>query len=166
LWNGGIIANLPAFLHFILDWAIWKRAPLAVQKELLETLINLVQNTEHSEFNIRRLRQIDTVALLLDICKDHALPLDLGPSFIAVLKALIGDKPSKSHVLAIFNHLLTTHQIPQNIAFKDSGTPVRAQVVTEDVPSFRAFIFMLLLGNAPSPNSPLLSFFFFPFLNC
>lgn len=52
----GIISNIHAFKSLLLDWKIWRQAPLYVQQLLLENFIHLVSAYEYARFNIERFR--------------------------------------------------------------------------------------------------------------
>merc|ERR1712232_373935 len=56
----GVLSNLSAFEYIILDWRIWKNASLSIQKQVFESLSNIISNdNEFTKFNIFRFRSIN-----------------------------------------------------------------------------------------------------------
>ncbi|EGC29360.1 hypothetical protein DICPUDRAFT_159064 [Dictyostelium purpureum] len=91
----GVVQDVLALKHFLLERSIWRRASIPDQKKLFESLEKLVNALhENHDFNIIKFRQAGAFETILKMCREEDLPLDLLPTLIKILHSIV-HKPNK-----------------------------------------------------------------------
>ncbi|KYR01680.1 BEACH domain-containing protein [Tieghemostelium lacteum] len=109
----GVIADVLALKHFLLERSIWKRASIQDQKKLFESLEKLVNALhENHDFNIIKFRQAGAFETILKMCREDDLPLELLGSLSSILHSIIHKPPKLNGDLKLLlSYLLETMTI-------------------------------------------------------
>eukprot|EP01114_Cavostelium_apophysatum_P014246 TRINITY_DN3646_c0_g1_i2.p1 TRINITY_DN3646_c0_g1~~TRINITY_DN3646_c0_g1_i2.p1 ORF type:complete len:2996 (+),score=922.89 TRINITY_DN3646_c0_g1_i2:247-9234(+) len=122
-YSGGVISNLLAFKNFLLDWKIWSRAQITIQKLLFESLAEAVSSNSMAAFNIKRFREAGVLELTFELFRDNtAMSPDLGTYLISIVKSILADPPSTADIQIILNYLVSTHQTPHIINYMSDSS--------------------------------------------
>jgi len=104
----GVVQDVMALKHFLLERTIWSRAAIPEQKKLFESLEKLVNALhDYHEFNIIKFRQAGAFETILKMCREQDLPLDLLPTLISILNSIIHKPPKlKEDLHILLSYLL------------------------------------------------------------
>ncbi|EGG15238.1 BEACH domain-containing protein [Cavenderia fasciculata] len=85
----GVVQDVLALKHFLLEWDIWRHANLVDQKKLFESLEKLVNPLhDNHDFNIIKFRQAGAFETILKICKEEDLPLEVVSILMSILRSI------------------------------------------------------------------------------
>ena len=87
LLQRGTLANLPALRFLLLDFGIWRRAPVALQLRLFRQLRALVSSSQHRKFNLARLRKVHLLPNLCLLLRDETLELPVHLAILHVIQS-------------------------------------------------------------------------------
>eukprot|EP01132_Coremiostelium_polycephalum_P000959 gene959-1221_t len=121
----GVVQDVLALKHFLLERNIWRRASVADQRKLFESLEKLVNALhENHEFNITRFRQAGAFETILKMCREDDLPLELVPTLMSILHSIMNKPPNlKKDLQLLLSYLLET--TPKSIKkFNTSSSPL------------------------------------------
>ncbi len=119
-YTSGVISNLLAFKHLILERKIWQRAHLSTQKLVYQSLAELVSVHEHASFNIKRFNEAGVMEIFLQMFKNFSVPKELAGYFIAIIRSIMNDPPRSTDLQCILNYLIETHQTPHIVNYSSS----------------------------------------------
>eukprot|EP00002_Diphylleia_rotans_P011722 TRINITY_DN2309_c0_g1_i1.p1 TRINITY_DN2309_c0_g1~~TRINITY_DN2309_c0_g1_i1.p1 ORF type:complete len:3326 (+),score=660.44 TRINITY_DN2309_c0_g1_i1:133-10110(+) len=128
----GYLSNIAAFKALILDLALWRRAPLHVQAILYESIIAMLSFDQFSQFNIKRLQEIDASSTILAFLSRHdTLPEEIVRKTLDILRLLLHNPLKIQDLQALLTYIVTTQRQSQG-----SGLSQRQQAEIVTTPTF------------------------------
>ncbi|KAJ5077711.1 beach domain-containing protein [Anaeramoeba ignava] len=125
-----MITNASAFRSLVLNWKIWKRAPLPVQSQLFSSVYQLIspEYSKYSRHNRMLVADLGIVSHLLDIfTQDPLFPSELTGTVIQIIEEFISS--TKDYEL-VFDFILQSHQRPQKLTIT-SITPLDSPILPD-----------------------------------
>lgn len=129
LANRGIVCNYLAFERLLLDYKIWREAPLRTQKHLFDTMAFLVQKHELQSHHINTYRTIGVLKKLmftLSQCHilEYVIPRQLIKPITTVLKCVLPSPLNMTFFFPISKYINMTH--PQRgVTLAQMSSPMR-----------------------------------------
>lgn len=111
-FSTGVLSNLTAFKYLIMDWRIWVRSELSVQRQLFETLGHIIHSdNEFSNFNIPRFRDADVTSRLLWVIhhEENNVNIIHAKSLMNIIRSLMNQRPTASDFNQILKYLILSH---------------------------------------------------------
>ncbi|ELR13959.1 Beige/BEACH domain containing protein [Acanthamoeba castellanii str. Neff] len=111
VFSDGVVANLPAFVHLILNRKLWGSASVSVQEIVFESLARLVANHEQASFNIMRFREAGLIDIFMRMFKEEADTLCIGfaPTLMVILRSIMTDPPYLTDLQKVVSYLIASH---------------------------------------------------------
>ncbi|RUS32592.1 hypothetical protein BC938DRAFT_475000 [Jimgerdemannia flammicorona] len=107
-----VINNPFAYRYLLMNFDIWKRTDIEVQRAHLEQFLVFIQLSKKKAFNVKRLLKMHLVKKMLLALRVNVPPKELIPSFIAALRAATLANWSVETIRAIATFLASTMAKP------------------------------------------------------
>eukprot|EP01133_Synstelium_polycarpum_P015258 gene15258-18064_t len=147
-YTEGVVTDVNALRHFLLEWDVWRRAPLSEQKRLFESLEKLVSalHAQH-DFNIAKFRSAGAFETILKICREDDVPLEIVPLLMAILRSISHRAPNR---LRDDLQLLVSYLLETTPRGKPSGTGRRRKGSSNS----NAYLVAALHASEEAPPPP------------
>ncbi|KAI7902409.1 uncharacterized protein BX663DRAFT_435824, partial [Cokeromyces recurvatus] len=106
-----MINNPLAYRYIILNFEIWKKTPISVQKAQLDQFILFLETSRNRYFNLKRLPKIHLVKKVLLAFRMNIYAKELTPYFVRSLKAIMLSNWSTDSIRAVATFLASTVSI-------------------------------------------------------
>jgi hypothetical protein len=149
-FSGGVIANVDALLHFLLNWRIWNRASPGLQVQLYDSLARLVTTDPYATFNVDQIRSAEVKPALFFTLREASLPPAVAKSIIVVLRAIMNDPISiEADLKPLFHYTISTFEAGKR-RVKSANPRTARQLFASSPPSpdlteVRSLVFSALL---------------------
>eukprot|EP01132_Coremiostelium_polycephalum_P005552 gene5552-6914_t len=88
----GTVANWNACKYIMMNYDIWKRRPIDLQRYVLQGYNDLIIDNVQSRFNAESLRRIHIIQEIFDILSDETVPEEVVPSVVQVLHNILSER--------------------------------------------------------------------------
>ncbi|KAI9289228.1 hypothetical protein BC943DRAFT_300701 [Umbelopsis sp. AD052] len=103
--NESVINNPYAYRYIVLNFEIWKRTSIAVQKAHLDQFFLFIQQSKFRNFNIKRLQNIHLVKKMLLAFRLSVYSKELVPSAVAALRVAMMNNWTTDSIRAVATFL-------------------------------------------------------------
>ncbi|KAJ2958896.1 hypothetical protein NQZ79_g5615 [Umbelopsis isabellina] len=119
--NESVINNPFAYRYVVLNFEIWKRAPVEVQKAHLDQFFLFIQHSKFRHFNIKRLQTIHLVKKMLLAFRLSVYSKELVSSAVAALRVAMLSNWTTDSIRAVATFLASSLPDGNQSEFSDAG---------------------------------------------
>ncbi|CAM0141774.1 unnamed protein product [Umbelopsis sp. WA50703] len=119
--NESVINNPFAYRYIVLNFEIWKRAPIEVQKAHLDQFFLFIQHSRFRHFNIKRLQTIHLVKKMLLAFRLSVYSKELVSSAVAALRVAMLSNWTTDSIRAVATFLASS--LPDAVKKRTSTSP-------------------------------------------